>query len=190
MKHIVGIDEAGRGPIAGPVAVGIAVIPVGFVEPEAFRDSKKLTEKRREAQYEALCEHPDIRFNVQMSDASYIDERGIVPAIRDAMCRGIEALNLDPHECFIKLDGALRAPSAFQQETVIKGDENVYAIALASIAAKVERDRHMVALGAKYPNYNFEKHKGYGTKAHYEAIAKHHICQEHRKSFLVKVLGE
>lgn len=190
MRVVCGVDEAGRGPIAGPVAVGVVAAAEGFDLRAAFpglNDSKKLSEKKREALFALLEECArarEVQFQVTFSDAALIDEKGIVPAVRDALERGVRKLLPDPAAGKIFLDGALYAPSEYDQETIVGGDALVPAIMLASVAAKVLRDRLMVQLGEKYPRYGFESHKGYGTKAHYAALEKHGLCDEHRSSFL------
>jgi ribonuclease HII len=121
---------------------------------------------------------------VEFESAETIDIEGIVPAVRKALYRGVRALAPDATLVCVQLDGALRAPPEYSQETIINGDELVPIISLASIAAKVERDRLMCSLAKEYPEYSFEKHKGYGTKAHYEALQKHGLCTIHRRSFI------
>jgi len=187
---IVGIDEVGRGPIAGPVAVGVMVIPKGFDidELEDVRDSKKHTEKQREKIYEYLIEKRDnkeLDFKVVMVPSERIDDDGIKVAIQAALCRGLKDLNVSTTKAKLLLDGGLKAPEEFlHQETIVKGDSKERAISFAAIAAKVERDTLMKELGAKYPKYGFERHKGYGTKAHFEAIKKYGMLPFHRKSFI------
>lgn len=187
---LIGIDEAGRGPLAGPVSVGIVAVPEGFDVAREFpgvADSKKLSEKKREALFamlEARAKGGEVRFKVEFEDAEVIDKEGIATAVRRALARGVNALAPDAALVRLQLDGALRAPSEYAQETIVNGDEFVPLISLASIAAKVVRDRLMVELSAEHPHYGFEKHKGYGTKAHYEALEKHGLCTIHRRSFV------
>lgn len=187
---MLGVDEAGRGPLAGPVAVGVVAVPEGFDVAREFpgvADSKKLSEKRREKLFgmlEARVARGDARFTVEFESALTIDREGIAPSIVRALARGVRALAPDAALVRIQLDGALRAPSEYTQETIIHGDALVPLISLASIAAKVSRDRLMVAFAAEYPLYDFEKHKGYGTKAHYEMLKEHGPCVIHRRSFL------
>ena len=195
MKFLLGVDEAGRGPLAGPVSVGVVLVPEGFDVAREFPgvdDSKKLTEGKREKLYELLVERAargDLAFTVELESAATIDKIGIAPAVRRALDRGVHTLaqdvrltksNIDIH---ILLDGALRAPSAYSQETIVHGDALVPLIGLASIAAKVTRDRLMVELAREYPAYGFEKHKGYGTSAHYEALQKQGLSAIHRRTF-------
>lgn len=187
---MLGVDEAGRGPLAGPVAVGVVAVPEGFDVAKEFlgvADSKKLSEKKRERIFrmlEARVLAGDVRFTVELESAETIDIEGIAVAVRRALWRGVNALAPDAALVKIQLDGALRAPPEYAQETIINGDELVPLISLASIAAKVTRDRLMHVLAKEYPGYGFEKHKGYGTKAHYEALEKHGLCVIHRRSFI------
>ena len=190
MRFMLGVDEAGRGPLAGPVSVGIVAVPEGFDVAREFpgvADSKKLSEKRREEIFtmlEARTARGDARFRVEFESAGDIDREGIAVVIRRAVARGVNALAPDAALGRIQLDGALRAPAEYAQETIVNGDELIPLISLASIAAKVVRDRLMVELAAEYPQYEFEKHKGYGTKTHYEMIEKHGLCVIHRRSFI------
>jgi len=199
MRCVLGVDEAGRGPLAGPVTVGIVAVPEGFDVAREFlgvADSKKLSEKKRERLFrmlEARVAFGDVRFTVELEDAEMIDREGIVPAIRHALSRGVNKLvkygsqtsrNFQKSDFHILLDGALHAPQEYMQETIINGDGLVPVISLASIAAKITRDRLMVELAEQYPLYGFEKHKGYGTMAHYEALKKYGLCTIHRRSFI------
>ena len=190
MRFTLGVDEAGRGPLAGPVAVGVVSVPEGFDVLKAFpgvADSKQLSEKNREKIYEMLVVRNmlgDVRFMVEFEDALTIDEDGIVPAVHRALGRGVAALAPEVSVVRVLLDGALRAPSAYAQETIVHGDSLIPLISLASIAAKVERDRLMRALAKEYPQYGFDEHKGYGTKRHYEILEKYGPCAIHRRSFL------
>lgn len=194
-KYIIGIDEAGRGPLAGPVSVG--AILFSYKEYEKFkkeskntlagRDSKKLSEKKREEWFETIQKLP-LESAVAFSSNKVIDTKGIVPAINIAISKIFSEFNKDPNECLVLLDGNLKAPEEFKnQKTIIKGDEKEPVISLASIVAKVSRDRYIVDLAKKYPEYCFEKHKGYGTKVHYEMLKKHGLCNIHRRSFLLSL---
>jgi ribonuclease HII len=192
MKYIVGVDEAGRGPLAGPVTVGLVKIPADFdwALVPGVRDSKKISEKKREVIYKLVLElyvAKKLSYVVKSVSAASIDSKGIAPAIRRAIAAGISDLECDPADTFIKLDGSLRAPAEFTQETIIKGDDKEQVIGLASIMAKVTRDRYMVQQDAKYPQYGFAQHKGYGTKAHIEAIAKYGFSPIHRRSYCKNV---
>jgi len=185
--YIVGVDEVGRGPVAGPVTVGAILIPTHYSweDFKGLKDSKKLTELKREVWFSHIEDSEDISYAVSSVSEKFIDTKGIVPAIREALHQSITKLDVEPHECLVLLDGGLFAPEEYvHQQTVIRGDEKEFAIALASIMAKVTRDRKMVELSKKYPGYGFETHKGYGTKKHYEQIKKHGMCDIHRRSFL------
>jgi len=188
MKYIVGVDEAGRGPLAGPVTVGLVKIPADFdwALVPGVRDSKKISEKKREVIYKLVLElyvAKKLSYVVKSVSAASIDSKGIAPAIRRAIAAGISDLECDPADTFIKLDGSLRAPVEFTQETIIKGDDKEQVIGLASIMAKVTRDRYMVQQDAQYPKYGFAAHKGYGTKSHMAAIASHGFTPIHRRSY-------
>lgn len=192
MKYVVGIDEAGRGPLAGPVAVGMVKIAADFDEAffEGIRDSKKLSAKKREEWFlkaEEAQKAKLLDWAVSLVSEKSIDKLGIAPAIRSGMSRCLEKLAV-AHEDTIFLDGGLKLPKEFiHQETIIKGDEKIAVISLASICAKVLRDRYMIKLAEKYPVYGFEVHKGYGTKTHIATIKKHGSSDVHRKSFLKKI---
>jgi ribonuclease HII len=188
MTSIVGIDEAGRGPLAGPVAVGLVRIQSGYDLLTVFpglNDSKKLSEKKREALFELLEERVrigELQYTVVLRSAGDIDRYGIATVIREAIGKGLELLG--DGEVEVKLDGSLKAPPEYRQETVIGGDALVPSIMLASVAAKVVRDRHMQELHDQFPEYGFGKHKGYGTKAHMDAIRLYGMCAVHRSSFI------
>ncbi|MEK7553886.1 MAG: ribonuclease HII [Patescibacteria group bacterium] len=190
MKFILGVDEAGRGPLAGPVAVGVVAVQDGFDVAKEFsgvKDSKKLSEKRREKLFEMLEARValgDVHYVVEMESAETIDREGIATAVRRALWRGVNKLAPDSVQVHVLLDGSLKAPPEYSQETIINGDELIPIISLASIAAKVTRDRLMIELAKKYPVYGFEKHKGYGTALHYEMLKKHGLCDIHRRSFI------
>ncbi len=190
MAFLVGIDEAGRGPLAGPVAVGVARVEDGYDVLTTFpglNDSKKLSEKKREVLYEILKEEGkkgNVHIKVCLSNERMIDEQGIAHAVRDALTRGLRNLLPDPAAGQVFLDGLLHAPKEYTQETIIGGDGKVPVIMLAALAAKVTRDRLMVKLAQDYPLYGFEVHKGYGTKAHREAIMRHGISPTHRRTFV------
>ena len=193
MKYFVGVDEAGRGPLAGPVTVGLVKIPTDFdweLVP-GVRDSKKISEKKREIIYNRVLElhiQKKLSYVVKSVSAKSIDDKGISPAIRRSIAAGIDDLECDPRETFIKLDGSLHAPVEFEQETIIKGDDKEMVIGLASIMAKVTRDKYMVEQDAIYPQYGLAQHKGYGTKAHMEAIAKNGFSPIHRKSYCKNIV--
>jgi ribonuclease HII len=191
MKWLIGIDEAGRGPLAGPVAVGVAVIPADFdwTLLPGVGDSKKVKPQNRETifrQASALRRAKTLNFAVVQSTADMIDRIGIVGAVESAMGKALQKLKLDPSECEVRLDGSLRAPGIFlNQRTIIRGDDSEPVIGLASIVAKVTRDRHMTRISAKprFAPYDFALHKGYGTKKHCELIKIHGLSDIHRASF-------
>jgi Ribonuclease HII len=184
---LIGVDEAGRGPLAGPV-VAAAVILITTPTTAALNDSKKLSERQREKIFEELpnyCKH----YFIAEASAQEIDELGILNANFLAMRRAIAPIisSLDENKQLYKIlvDGNLyiREIDESLQMPIIKGDGRVACIAAASIFAKVHRDRLMVKFSEQFPNYGFEKHKGYGTKAHLEAVKKLGVCEIHRKSF-------
>lgn len=187
-EWLVGVDEAGRGPLAGPVAVGVAAVPARFDVRKAFpgiNDSKKMSEVLREEAYdEALgrARAGDIRLCVRLGGAPYIDAHGIARAVRRAAWSGVRQVAA-PDESFVRLDGLLNAPPEYRQETIVKGDALEPVISLASVLAKVRRDRLMKRLAAQYPQYGFELHKGYGTRRHLEAIGEFGLCALHRRTF-------
>jgi len=203
-KYLIGIDEAGRGPIAGPVAVGAVIInldtwrpsnvePLGHLVSKFFsdleiRDSKKLSARQREKVFNRMRElkkKAQLDFAVALVNNQIIDEQGIVSAINLALAQALGKIALMPADCQILLDGSLHAPAAFvNQQTIIRGDESEPIISLASIAAKVTRDNFMVKLDKQYPQYHFDQHKGYGTRLHYSALARHGLSDMHRRSFL------
>jgi ribonuclease HII len=189
-QFLVGIDEAGRGPIAGPVAVGVAVVPIdfNFAVFAGVKDSKKLSAKAREVWIEKMKKEVLCRYEVALVGSTHIDAFGIVHAITVAMKSALERLNLDPNVCEVRLDGSLYAPKEYiHQTTIIKGDVIEPIISLASIAAKVHRDHHMMRLAKQCPEWLFDIHKGYGTKKHYECIHLHGLSPAHRKTFLKKM---
>jgi ribonuclease HII len=194
MALILGVDEAGRGPLAGPVAVGVIAVENNIDLLAMFpglNDSKQLSEKNRERLYELLLTivaQDIVRFHVTLVSAEHIDEKGIVHAVRTGVNEGIRVLMSDPSQGKVFLDGSLKASDEYTQETIIGGDAKIPAIMLASVAAKVTRDRYMVSTVAeRFPGYGFEQHKGYGTKAHYAALTAHGLCSEHRRTFLKKL---
>jgi ribonuclease HII len=188
MQWVIGIDEVGRGPLAGPVAVGAALLPVelnDWKHWEGLKDSKKLTEKKREEWYARIAADSRIKWGVSSSGARIINLRGIVIATREAAIRALESLESSPADAHVVLDRGLSVPEVWKQEQFTKGDENIPAIAIASIMAKVTRDKYMVGLADKHPGYGFESHKGYGTKVHQDAIrSKGPIKDIHRTLFI------
>lgn len=189
IKFVVGIDEVGRGPLAGPVAVCAFKMPIDFVAKSfgKIKDSKKLTPKHREEIFEKLKINKKdgiVDYHVFYETAKRIDKIGLSKAIKNCLDKALSKLKVKPEECLVLLDGGLKAPEKYKnQKTIIKGDEKERAIAFASIVAKVSRDSLMCKLAKKYPKYYFEIHKGYGTKKHCEAINKNGLCTEHRRSF-------
>ena len=194
----IGIDEVGRGPLAGPVAVGAVFINKKHQKQitklfPVVKDSKKLSPKKRN---EWLAKIKEAEKNgylvtaVSFSSCISIDKKGLSQSIRDALSGALDKIEskngkIDKNKTMILLDGGLHAPESYKnQKTIIKGDEKELAIALASIVAKVARDVLMIKLGKKFPLYGFEQHKGYGTRFHYEMIKKHGLTPHHRKSFL------
>lgn len=185
--HILGVDEAGRGPLAGPVFVAGTLAQQDFDFFDAFpglNDSKKLTEKRREELFTLLEGHPFVRYTIAYAEASVIDEQGITTAVSRATHEVVRTLLPNPRLGRILLDGLLHAPHEYMQETIIRGDASEPSIMLASVVAKVLRDRHMRLLSKQYPLYGFERHKGYGTKAHYDALSLLGPSAIHRLTFL------
>lgn len=188
MRYVLGIDEAGRGPLAGPVAVGVVAIPPNFSKKffKGIKDSKQLTLEERELWFSLAMEakrRGELDFKVSLVSEKVIDRHGIAYALRLGIKRCLASLNIDS-DSQIFLDGALKAPQSFlHQLTVIKGDEKIPVISLASICAKVIRDRRMVRLSKKFPDFNFHIHKGYGTLMHRMAIKEFGLTPIHRKSF-------
>jgi ribonuclease HII len=188
-RFVIGVDEAGRGPLAGPVAVGVVRVPARYNIKKNFPgldDSKKLSPQKREELFALLKKRAalgELQFCVRFSSHTVIDTVGITRAVRRAAWSGVRALAQESHEVRVMLDGLLTAPPEYEQETVIHGDALVPAISLASVAAKVVRDAYMRRLGKRFPEYNFQIHKGYGTARHRAAIAQFGLCEVHRQSF-------
>ena len=189
ITHIAGVDEAGRGPLAGPVAVGMVVVPVDFdwgLLPRVG-DSKKVSAENREAIFcraRALSRAGQLSYAVSLVGSSTIDRIGITKAVALGIKRTFQKLSPDPLYTKVLLDGLLHAPEEFlEQQTIIKGDAKEKVIGLASICAKVTRDTHMVRVARDHPLYHFDIHKGYGTKKHIEAIRTYGLSPIHRKSF-------
>lgn len=188
-RWVIGVDEAGRGPLAGPVAVGAVIVPERFDVKKEFpgaNDSKLLTPKKREEIYALVLrrqEMGDLSFCVRFSDHFYIDSFGITRAVRRAVWNGVRTLAPAPRGTRVVLDGLLKAPRQYEQETIIGGDGRVPLISLASIVAKVRRDKLMLRMARLYPQYGFESHKGYGTRRHWDAINRHGLCEIHRRTY-------
>lgn len=183
---VCGVDEAGRGPLAGPVCAAAVILPDGLVI-EGLDDSKKLTEKKRDALYDVICEEA-LAYGIAFASVEEIEEMNILQATFLAMKRAVESLNVKPDLALV--DGNQKPNLEIQARTLVKGDAKSPSIAAASILAKVTRDRLMTEIAEQYPEYEFPKHKGYGTKLHYEKIMEHGISPVHRRSFLKKITGE
>ncbi len=181
--NICGVDEAGRGPLAGPVYAAAVILPKGFELP-GLDDSKKLTEKKREALFDLICEGA-IAYSIATASEKEIDELNILNATYLAMNRAIEGLEVKAD--FALIDGNRSKGIEIANQTVVGGDGIYSCIAAASILAKVSRDRYMLEMAERYPEYAFEKHKGYGTKLHYERLREHGPSKIHRLSFLKKM---
>ena len=183
---ICGVDEAGRGPLAGPVCAAAVSLPKGLEIP-GLNDSKKLTEKRREELFPVICEKA-IAYGIGTASQEEIDEINILQATYLAMERAMAQLEGKAHIALI--DGNRAKDFGLPVQTVVKGDSRSANIAAASILAKVTRDRYMLEMAKEYPQYGFEIHKGYGTKQHYQALREHGHCAIHRRTFLKKFYGE
>ena len=182
---ICGVDEAGRGPLAGPVCAAAVILPQGL-QLDGLNDSKKLTEKKRELLFPQIRERA-LSFSVAFADVEEIERLNILNATFLAMNRAIEGLALRPQLALI--DGNRNRGIEIESRCIIGGDGKCASIAAASILAKVSRDHLMMKLAKEYPQYGFEKHKGYGTKAHYEALRKYGPSPVHRLSFLKSLKG-
>lgn len=184
--RICGIDEAGRGPLAGPVVAAAVILPKGLTIPYV-NDSKKLTEKRREALYPEIMEKA-LAVGVGIVSEKRIDEINILQATYEAMRQAIQGLEICPD---ILLNDAVQIPGVgIRQVPIVKGDAKSISIACASIIAKVTRDRMMIGYDKTYPAYGFAHHKGYGSQAHIAAIQKNGPCPIHRRSFIRNIVGE
>ncbi|MEI6533913.1 MAG: ribonuclease HII [Verrucomicrobiaceae bacterium] len=179
-QFIAGIDEAGRGPLAGPVCVAAVILPAGFAHRD-LNDSKQLSEKKRERIYEELTDSQEIHWSVVMADAAEVDAVNILQATYAAMRRA--ALMLEPQPEIVLIDGRPVPNFPITQEAIVKGDSLSLSIAAASVIAKVTRDRFMLEAAQQHPHYGFEKHKGYGTSEHLAALRRHGPCPLHRRSF-------
>ena len=182
---VCGVDEAGRGPLAGPVYAAAVILPEGC-EIEGLNDSKKISEKKREKLFDVIIEKA-VSYSIASVDEKTIDEINILQATYLAMRKAVEGLDVPADYALI--DGNRMPALSIDGETIIKGDANSPSIAAASILAKVSRDRYMLELDKKMPQYQFAKHKGYGTKLHYEMLTEHGISDSHRISFLGSFLG-
>ena len=178
IKLIAGIDEVGRGPLVGPVVTAAVILREDFYD-ERINDSKKLTEKKREMLYDVIWENA-ISIGIGMSSNDVIDEINILEATKKAMIEAVNNLSIKPEHLLID---AVKLDIDIPQTSIIKGDAKSQSIAAASIIAKVTRDRMMIELDQKHPEYDFKHNKGYGTKKHIEALYKYGVLKEHRKTF-------
>ena len=183
IELICGVDEAGRGPLAGPVCAAAVILPRGL-EISELNDSKKLSEKKRDELFKVITESA-VSYGIAFATVEEIEEMNILSATMLAMNRAIS--QLDPQPQLALIDGNRNKEIEINSRCVIKGDAKCADIAAASILAKVTRDRYMLEMASVYPEYHFEKHKGYGTKLHYEALREHGPSEIHRMSFLRKM---
>lgn len=185
-KYICGVDEVGRGPLAGPVVCAAVIMPLGDLI-EGVDDSKKLTEKKREILSEEILKKA-ISCRIALADPRTIDKINILQATRMCMKNAIEGLSVKPD--FVIVDGNMTLDIVIPQMSIVKGDSLSYSIGAASIVAKVYRDRLMDELAVTYPQYGFEHNKGYGTEFHIESIKKSGVCPVHRRTFVKKWISE
>lgn len=182
-KSVCGVDEAGRGPLAGPVCAAAVILPEGVII-DGVNDSKKLSEKKRESLFDVIREQA-LSYSIAYATVDEIEEFNILNATMLAMRRAIDGLDIKAD--YAMIDGNKIPPIDIDAECIVKGDAKSMSIACASILAKVSRDRLLYKYAEEYPMYGFDKHKGYGTKVHREAILKYGPCPYHRKSFLKKL---
>ena len=182
-KSVCGVDEAGRGPLAGPVCAAAVILPEGVII-DGVNDSKKLSEKKRESLFDVIREQA-LSYSIAYATVDEIEEINILNATMLAMHRAIDGLEIKAD--YAMIDGNKIPPIDIDAECIVKGDAKSMSIACASILAKVSRDRLLYKYAEEYPMYGFDKHKGYGTKVHREAILKYGPCPYHRKSFLKKL---
>lgn len=179
-RLIAGVDEAGRGPLAGPVVAAACILPRGL-QIEGIDDSKKITPEKREELYHVLTTHPDIHYGIGILESVVIDKINILQAALRSMALAVDALDVEPD--YLLIDGNHLPPTHIATKAVIKGDGRSLSIGAASIIAKHHRDVLMKQLHEKYPHYGFDRHKGYGTKGHVEALRAYGPCPIHRTSF-------
>jgi ribonuclease HII len=195
-KWIVGIDEVGRGPLAGPIYVcGVAILEKDYRKAQwkGLTDSKLMTPKNREKWCDKAKELEatgKIKIVIASRSAEMIDKKGISVCTKDCITSILKKLTINPKETMVLLDGGLKAPKEYVQETIIKGDQKEKVISLASVVAKVSRDKMMVKLHKTYPDYKWDKNKGYGTKAHILALKNKGFSSFHRQSFLKLILDK
>lgn len=182
-KSVCGVDEAGRGPLAGPVCAAAVILPESVII-DGVNDSKKLSEKKRESLFDVIREQA-LSYSIAYATVDEIEEINILNATMLAMRRAIDGLDIKAD--YAMIDGNKIPPIDIDAECIVKGDAKSMSIACASILAKVSRDRLLYKYAEEYPMYGFDKHKGYGTKVHREAILKYGPCPYHRKSFLKKL---
>lgn len=185
-KYICGVDEVGRGPLAGPVVCAAVIMPLKDII-EGVDDSKKLTAKKREILAEEIKKRA-VSLNISLVEPQVIDEINILEATKLCMKKAVEGLSVKPD--FVITDGNMVLDIPFPQKSIVKGDEKSYTIGAASIVAKVFRDALMGELAVTYPQYGFNENKGYGTKQHVESIKKSGICPVHRRTFVKKWITE
>lgn len=183
-KAVCGVDEAGRGPLSGPVCAAAVILPENTVI-EGINDSKKLTEKKRELLFDVI-KASALSYSIAYASVAEIEELNILNATMLAMKRAVESLEIKPD--FAVIDGNRVPQLSIDSEPIVKGDAKSMSIACASILAKVSRDRLLYDYAKQYPQYGFDKHKGYGTKLHIEMIKEYGPCPYHRMSFLTKIL--
>ena len=184
--NICGVDEAGRGPLAGPVCAAAVILPRNHII-EDVNDSKKLSEKKREMLFDVI-KNQALSYSIAFATVEEIENLNILEATMLAMKRAVKGLNITPD--FVMVDGNKCPEIDIKCESIVKGDATSMSIAAASILAKVSRDRLCYEYAKQYPQYSFDKHKGYGTKLHIEMIRKYGPCPIHRKSFLKKILSK
>ena len=185
-KAVCGVDEAGRGPLAGPVCAAAVILPENTII-EGVNDSKKLSEKKREALFDVIKEQA-LSYSIAFASVEDIEEMNILNATMLAMKRAVEGLDVKAD--YAMIDGNRLPNLDIDSEFIIKGDAKSMSIACASILAKVSRDRLLYKYAEEFPEYSFDKHKGYGTKVHVEALKKYGPCKYHRLSFLTKILNK
>ena len=185
-NYVCGVDEAGRGPLAGPVCVSAVILPKNMII-DGVNDSKKLSEKKREELFDVI-KSKALAYSIVLVDEKTIDKINILQATMQGMKQAVETLSIKPD--YVLIDGNRMPDLNIKGETIVKGDAKSISVASASILAKVTRDRFMFEMAKKYPNYQFEKHKGYGTKLHKELLIEYGACEIHRKTFLTKILKE
>ena len=185
-RVVCGVDEAGRGPLAGPVFAAAVILPENYSH-EILNDSKKLSEKKRDIVFDDIIRDA-VAYSVGIATEKEIDDINILNATFLAMKRAVDGLSVKPDLAYI--DGNQYPKTGVAEVTIVKGDSKCMSVAAASIIAKVSRDRYMLKVAEEYPQYQFPKHKGYGTKLHYEMLEQYGVSPVHRRSFLKKILGE